>query len=158
MRGPLLILGLLVLALLAGCGGEDGERPAGSGEVSTGDTRIGGEGGAEVPERGARAAAEPGRSFPPETGEDPRILIRETSLRVTPNASLHVAELLGRLERLQEEPAWFDEPSSFAIRVERAVTSMTGGDLAALLNEHVFAYEGAPLSGLSVEIRDGRLH
>jgi hypothetical protein len=139
----------LVLALHLGCGGGE-ERPREEGGSEEASPAAGQATGPDRDERG--------RSFPPETGEDPRILIRETRLRVTPTASLHIAELLGRLERLQEAPAWFDEPSSFAIRVERAETTMTGDDLAALMNEHVFAYDGAPLSGLSVEIRNDRLH
>lgn len=158
MRGPLLIVVLLAAVPLAGCGRDDREPGSDSVEASAGTAGAEGEGGPRAAGGEDGAAAEPGRAFPPETGEDPRILIRETRLRVTPGASLHIAELLGRLERLQEAPAWFDEPSSFAIRVERARTAMTGPDLAALMNEHVFAYDGAPLSGLSVEIRDGRLH
>lgn len=133
----LLAPGLLAAAVLAGCGEASRDEAA----TAPGDA------GAEAPS-----------SFPAETGRDPRILIRDTRLRVTPTSVLHVVELLGELERLQEAPAYFDEPSSFAIRVERARTVMTGEDLAALMNEHVFAYDGAPLSDLSVEIRDGRLH
>lgn len=129
--------GLLAVAVLAGCGD-----PA-SDEATAPD-------GAE--------SAVPSSSFPAATGADPRILIRDTRLRVTPSSVLRIEELLGELERLQEAPAYFDEPPSFAIRVERARASLTGEALANLLNEHVFAYEGAPLSDLSVEIRDGRLH
>lgn len=110
------------------------------------------------PEETAGPARSPETDFPVATGEDPRILIRDTHLRVTRSAVLHVSELLGQLVRLQEAPAYFDEPPSYRIRVERAVVDMTGPSLAGLMNEYVFAYEGSPLSDISIEIRDGRLY
>lgn len=147
--------GLLALFLVAGC--------------NEADRREGDSSKADASDRAAETQRRPGDGnqgsterasypFPPGTGNDPRILVQDTDLRITPSSSLHVVELLGQLQRLQDAPAYFDEPSSFAIRVERAETTMTGPDLAALMNEHVFAYEGAPISDLSVEIRGGRIH
>jgi hypothetical protein len=57
-----------------------------------------------------------------------------------------------------------DDPSSFRIRVTNGTVDLSGPDLAALLNEYVFAYKGAPIRDLrarvdgSTVIFDGIMH
>jgi hypothetical protein len=51
----------------------------------------------------------------------------------------------------------FDDRQSFTLRIETAELAMTPASLTRLLNDHVFAYEKSPLTGLSVSIDKGRL-
>jgi len=51
----------------------------------------------------------------------------------------------------------FDDISSYVIDVKSAEVGMTGPDLTNLMNRHVFAYEGSPLSHLRITIDRGEL-
>jgi len=51
----------------------------------------------------------------------------------------------------------FDDKTSFAIWIARAEVGLSAGDLANLMNNHIFAYKGAPLRGLKIELRDGHM-
>lgn len=51
----------------------------------------------------------------------------------------------------------FDDKRSFVIDIDAAEVGLTTSDLAHLMNEHVFAYHGAPLSHLSFATRGGEL-
>ena len=55
------------------------------------------------------------------------------------------------------EPPFFDEAKSFTMEVEQADVAISGASLTTLLNEYVFAYEGAPLKKLVATIADGHL-
>jgi hypothetical protein len=46
----------------------------------------------------------------------------------------------------------FDDPKSYVTDAQAAEVGMTGEDLTNLLSQHVFAYPGAPLSHLKVEV------
>jgi hypothetical protein len=46
----------------------------------------------------------------------------------------------------------FDDPKSYVTDVKAAEVGMTGNDLTNLLNKYVFAYPGAPISNLHIEV------
>lgn len=93
-----------------------------------------------------------------EGGGSPRIRIRNVNMIVAPGVILEVRELDGRLEPLGKDgiPV-FDDPASFRLDIDRGTAAVSTASLTALLNGYTFAYPGAPLRGLQVDIHDGRL-
>jgi hypothetical protein len=63
----------------------------------------------------------------------------------------------GLLPTRKDSMPVFDDPSSFAIDIADAVIAIDTASLGRLLTRYVFAYEGSPLRGLHVSIRDGEL-
>jgi len=55
------------------------------------------------------------------------------------------------------QPPFFDDARSFSVRVDRGEVGISGESLTALLNNYVFAYEGAPLKQLKAMIEGGRI-
>jgi hypothetical protein len=51
----------------------------------------------------------------------------------------------------------FDDDRSFTTWVTSAEAALSGEDMSNLMNNHVFAYKGAPLRNLKIELRDGLL-
>lgn len=90
-----------------------------------------------------------------ETAGAVRAEIRGVHLRVANGVVLEVRALRGALVPV-EEGAFpvFDDPESFTVAIEHAEIAMTPASLAALLNGHVFAYDGAPFSDLEIELTD----
>ena len=69
--------------------------------------------------------------------------------------ALHIELLRGRLtSRIPGEPVVLDDPESYLLHIDTASTWMAYEDLSNLLNERIFAYEGAPLGGLEVRRED----
>ena len=118
--------------------------------------------GAETPEREPRPGpkAAQGEGGGPEGGQGAiRAAIRNVHLRVDEAVVLEIRGLTGTLESTRPgEVPFFDDAESFRIRIEGAEVAMSPESLAGLLNRYVFAYEGAPLSDLTVELtEDGRV-
>jgi len=91
-------------------------------------------------------------------GAGPWALLKNVHMVVAPGVILEVRELHGQLQPAKRGGIpTFDDPRSFRIRVDRATTAISTASLAALLNGYTFAYPGAPLRGLSVEARGGKL-
>ena len=128
-------------ALVPGCGG--GER-----SETGGRDRARGEESAPAPDGREQAGRRPIRAA-----------IRNVHLRVDEAVVLEIRGLTGTLESTRPgEVPFFDDPESFRIRIEGAEVAMSPESLAGLLNGHVFAYDGAPLADLTVEItEDGRV-
>jgi hypothetical protein len=73
-------------------------------------------------------------------------------------AVLGIKHLRGLLRpTVATAPPWFEDPESFRIAVDSAEVSLTPGNLATLLNEHVFAYPGSPLKQIRIEAAGGEL-
>lgn len=51
----------------------------------------------------------------------------------------------------------FDDQRSYVLHVNSAELAMDMASLTSLMNDHVFAYEGAPLTNLTVTVDEGRL-
>ena len=70
---------------------------------------------------------------------------------------LRIRRLTGEMRSLKNGIVDFDDITSYAIDVSSAEVGMTGTDLTNLMNNHVFAYRGSPLSHLRVEIGNNAL-
>ena len=85
------------------------------------------------------------------------IAMRDVNLHIDDQHVMQVRELHGQV--MSTKPGavpLLDDPSSFQIRVTNATVDLTGPDLAALLNEFVFAYKGAPIRDLKARVEDRR--
>lgn len=84
--------------------------------------------------------------------------MRGVNFRIDPQVVLEVRHLHGALEPLQKgKPPWFDDPGSFALRIDGAEIAMTAASLGAIMNHYLFADPNAPVKDVSIEIRDGHL-
>jgi hypothetical protein len=92
----------------------------------------------------------------PKRPEPVGIDMRNVRLHPAPGVVLDVARLRGRLVATKGSLPVFDDQQSFHIDVEGAALSLDAASVTALVN-HVFAYEGSPLSDLKVEFEAGRI-
>jgi len=91
-------------------------------------------------------------------GGPTRVALRNVLFRVLPTAAMHVERLDGRLKPTQPgQPANFDDKGSFTIEVDSARIWVETGTLAALMNDYVLAYPGAPLGDIRVSTEGGEL-
>ena len=79
------------------------------------------------------------------------VTMRNVDFHVGDGVVLHIRRLRGQMLG-RNGVVDFDDISSYVVEVASAEVRLTGTDLGNLLNRHVFAYRGAPLSGLRVEI------
>lgn len=71
---------------------------------------------------------------------------------------LRVADLSGHLVSHTTNPPAFDDVESYVVEIDTARVSMTPESLTNLMNNYVFAYEGAPLKNLKITIEGSELH
>jgi hypothetical protein len=89
---------------------------------------------------------------------DVQAQMKGVNFRVDPQLVLEVRRLRGALQPTQEgKPPWFDEPSSFTLKIDAAEIAMTPASLAALMNHYLFAGPDAPVKNVAIEIRNGHL-
>lgn len=89
---------------------------------------------------------------------DVQAQMRGVNFRIDPQLVLEVRRLRGALQPTQAgKPPWFDDPSSFALKIDSAEIAMTPASLAALMNHFLFAGPDAPVKNVAIEIRNGRL-
>ena len=95
----------------------------------------------------------------PQAARPVQIEMRNVQLHVDEGIVLAVDRLRGEMHsRSEGRPPVFDDPKSYVLNVSSAAMSMDMESLAALMNRHVFNYEGAPLSDIKVKpTDDGRL-
>ena len=84
------------------------------------------------------------------------IEMRNVDFHVGGDVVLHVRHLEG-LMRGRDGIVDFDDGKSFTTWVSSAEAGLTGDDLTNLMNDHVFAYRGAPLRNIHVTLKNGRL-
>src|SRR5204862_4152822 len=94
------------------------------------------------------------RSIP--DSEPTQVEMRNVDFHVGGDVVLHVRRLVAVM-RGRDGVVNFDDSRSFTTFVSSAEAALTAGDLTNLMNHHVFAYPGAPLSHIKVELRDGEL-
>lgn len=88
-------------------------------------------------------------SAPPASGVD--IEMKNVRLHVAAGVTLDVAHLRGRMiSRTAGVPPVFDDQRSYVLELEAASMSMSMDSLQALMRNHVFAYDGAPLKDISI--------
>ena len=104
---------------------------------------------------------EPGPAGTPSDHDEPEIVtasFRNVRLHVTNTVILDIRWLDGALiSRVPGQPPAFDDQRSFTLRIDSGEIALSASSLTHLLNEHVFAYEDAPLSDLDVSFEHGRL-
>lgn len=113
----------------------------------------------------AAAAQEPARTLPPalveaERADTTAVEIEMRGVRFRPELSmpLMVHYLRGTMAPARAgHPPWLEDRSSFLITVDTAHVSVGMDALAAIFNEHVMNYDGAPLSRLRLRGVDGKL-
>ena len=82
--------------------------------------------------------------------------MRNVDFRVGGDIVLHIRRMNGMM-RGRGGVVDFDDKTSFATWISRAEVGLTAEDLTHLMNNHVFAYRGAPLRDLKIELRDGHM-
>jgi hypothetical protein len=95
----------------------------------------------------------------PPAREPTRLAMRHVHLRQADTFFLDVRHLLGEMVPTGGgDVVVFGDARSYEVRVQEAEVAMSSASLTGLLNNHVFAYEGAPLTKLLVQTtRDGKL-
>jgi hypothetical protein len=114
---------------------------------------------------GSRETSPPAASTPPTASTSPtsataapvQIEMKNVNLHMDDGIVLNVRNLRGEMVSKTQEPPVFDDARSYTLRVFTGDLGMDMTSLANLMNRHVFAYEGAPLKEISVEIDEGKL-
>jgi len=84
--------------------------------------------------------------------------MKNVRLHAAEGVILEIADLRGEMiSRTEGRHPVFDDQNSYFLRVFSADISMDMSSLTHLMNDYLFAYEGAPLRDISVEIDEGRL-
>jgi len=84
--------------------------------------------------------------------------MKNVRLHLDDGIALDVRSLRGEMVSRTDEPPTFDDQRSYIMRLSHAELSIDMTSLASLMNDHIFAYEGAPMSDISVRTTpDGRL-
>jgi hypothetical protein len=84
------------------------------------------------------------------------IEMRNVNFHLGGDVIMHVRHLEG-LMRGRDGVVDFDDSRSFTTWVSSADVGLGADDLTNLMNNHVFAYRGAPLRNIHVELKDGKL-
>jgi hypothetical protein len=113
----------------------------------------------------AAAAAPPGpvaTAAPPSAPQPSRapvqIEMKNVRLHADEGIVLEVRHLRGEMiSRDAGRPPIFDDQRSYVLRVHTAEVALDMPSLTNLMNHHIFAYENAPLSDITVEIDEGQV-
>jgi len=108
------------------------------------------------------AAAAP--SPPGSADSATQVAMRKVNFYIIPNAALRIRMLRGTMRSLHGGPVLFDDKTAFVIGLNYAEIGLNGNDLSTLMNNHIFAYPGAPLKRLKIRtagsqvIQSGIMH
>lgn len=91
-----------------------------------------------------------------ESASPTRVSMRNVDFRVGDGVVLRIRSLEGAL-RGARGVVDFDDRTSYRLAIDTAEVGLTGADITNLLNRHVFAYRGAPLEHLVVEVQGNQL-
>src|SRR5687768_3163841 len=86
-----------------------------------------------------------------------QIEMMNVRLHLDSGVVLNIRRLRGEMVSQAQTPPVFDNPRSYVLRVFSGDLSLSMTSLTNLMNRHVFAYEGAPLKDISVEVDEGKL-
>jgi hypothetical protein len=92
-------------------------------------------------------------------GQGPvRAELKGVDFRIAPDVVLEVHLLRGELEPTREgEPPWFDDPSSFDLKIDQAEIAVAPASMAAAMNRYVFNGPNAPVKDVELKIENGHL-
>jgi len=95
----------------------------------------------------------------PPVDEHTRLVMKHVYLRQADTFFLDVRHLLGEMVPTGSGGVVvFGDAKSYEVRVQEAEVALSAESLTGLLNNHVFAYDGAPLEKMRVSMtRDGKL-
>ena len=86
------------------------------------------------------------------------VQIREVNLHLDHSTVLEIKTLRGQsVPTRRDRPVTFDDVTSFTTRINTAEIGISLKTLSDLLNQHVFAYPGAPLKNISLTADRGRI-
>ncbi len=89
---------------------------------------------------------------------DVAVQMRHVDFHVDSSIVLRTQFLRGALEPTSpEHPPYFDDKTSFIIKIDSAQVSMVPSQLGDLLNRYTFSYPGSPLRHLRVSVEKGLL-
>ena len=91
-----------------------------------------------------------------ESATPTRVSMRNVDFRVGDGVVLRIRSLEGAL-RGGRGVVDFDDRTSYRLGIDTAEVGLTGADITNLLNKHVFAYRGAPLEHLVVDVQGNQL-
>lgn len=86
-----------------------------------------------------------------------QVSMRNVNFYIIPAAALRIRALRGQMRPLHGGPITFDDKNAFAIHLDYAEIRLNGKDLTALMNDHIFAYPGAPLKHLKIHTSGSRV-
>ena len=86
-----------------------------------------------------------------------RMAFRNVDFHLEEGVLLRIRFLDGRMHSLKQGVVDLDDKMSYLTDVDTGEVALTGADLTRLMNRHVFAYPGAPIKHLRVEIRDNEI-
>jgi len=94
----------------------------------------------------------------PHSGGAVRAEMKGVDLRIDPSTVMEVRWLHGELLPTHEgKPPWFDDPSTFQVKIDAGEIALTPASMSALMNNYVFNYPKAPVSDIEIDIHDGKL-
>ncbi|MGH9363494.1 MAG: hypothetical protein ACRD2T_16410, partial [Thermoanaerobaculia bacterium] len=86
------------------------------------------------------------------------IRMQRVRLRVTPQATIQIDSLRGRMVPTRRgEPPYFDDPTSFRIALASAAMAVDAASLTALMNDCLRRHREVPLRDVRVSAREGEL-
>ena len=87
-----------------------------------------------------------------------RVEIHHVNFRTDPRVLFHIEQMRGELVPLEtRRPTTFDDKRSFAIAIQSGTIALSTSSMAALLNNFVLAYPGAPVRAVKLTNQDGEL-
>ena len=92
----------------------------------------------------------------PQARERVGFTMRNVRLHAAPDVVLDVGRLDGYLVTTRGDLPVFDDQQSFYVDIDHAEISASAASLTGLVKQ-AFAYEGAPIKNVRVDIRDGKL-
>jgi hypothetical protein len=94
----------------------------------------------------------------PESRGPVRAELKGVNFRVAPDVVLEVHLLRGELEPTHEgKPPWFDDPTSFDLKIDQAEIAVSPASMAAALNRYAFNGPNAPVKDVEIKIENGHL-
>jgi hypothetical protein len=91
------------------------------------------------------------------TSTPTRIAFRNVDFHIEEGLLLRIRFLDGRMHSLKHGVVDLDDKMSYVTDVDTGEVALAGADLTGLMNRHVFAYRGAPITGLRIDIRDNEI-
>ena len=86
-----------------------------------------------------------------------RIAFRNVDFHLEEGVRLGIRFLDGSMHSFKHGVVDLDDKQSYVTDVDTGEVALTGGDLTNLMNRHVFAYPGAPIKHLRLEIRGNEI-